>query len=181
MPTSYSYDSYTLRPLRAEDEAILEEMMYLAIFVPEGQAPPPRDIVQVPNLSKYYRLFGRAGDIGFLAVDNATQEPLGAAWVRLTHGYGYVDDDTPELTMAVVPLARGQGIGTELLTRLIEVARSHYSGISLSVWPDNAAYRLYQRLGFQVVKTNEGEDVIMLKRFAPLGQPINFPTDSYIL
>jgi GNAT superfamily N-acetyltransferase len=88
----------------------------------------------------------------------------------LTKGYGYVDDETPELTMAVLPFARGQGIGTELLTRLMELARSHYSGISLSVWPENSAYRLYQRLGFQVVKTNDEEDVIMLKRFAPLGQ-----------
>lgn len=49
--------------------------------------------------------WGRAGDMGFVAVDAGSGEPIGAAWLRLLggdeRGYGYVDDETPELGMAV--------------------------------------------------------------------------------
>lgn len=159
--------AYTIRALRPEDEPVLAEMMYLAIFVPEGGIPLPRDIVEAPVLRKYYQHFGRAGDMGFVAVDSQTQKPLGAAWLRLLEGFGYVDDQTPELTIAVVPEARGQGIGTELLVRLMELAQLHYPGISLSVWPDNPAYRLYLRLGFELERANPEKDVILRKRFAP--------------
>ena len=46
-------------------------------------------------------------------------------WVRLLRaedrGYGYVDDDMPELTVAVKREWRGQGVGTALCCRLFEV------------------------------------------------------------
>jgi ribosomal-protein-alanine N-acetyltransferase len=49
----------------------------------------------------------------------STGDPIGAAWLRLwskdEQGYGFVDVHTPELSMAVRPEFRGQGIGTLLL------------------------------------------------------------------
>ena len=40
--------------------------------------------------------------------------PIGAAWLRLLkgdeRGYGHVDDETPELGMAVLPAYRGRGV-----------------------------------------------------------------------
>ena len=67
-------------------------------------------------------------------------------------GYGFVDDETPELAIAVVPSKRGHGIGDELLQELIAKAKAGgYGRLSLSVEPGNPARKLYERHGFEVV------------------------------
>ena len=52
---------------------------------------------------------------------------VGAAWYRLftslNPGYGFVDGDTPELTLVVVPTKQGQGIGKQLLDAVLERAK----------------------------------------------------------
>jgi ribosomal protein S18 acetylase RimI-like enzyme len=158
--------TYTIRALEPTDETILNEMLYEAIFVPEGSTPPSQNIVHSPELSKYVKGFGKPSDLGYLAVSEINQ-PMGAAWLRLfvfpNVGYGYVGDETPELTTAVMSKYRGRGLGTVLLERLFEKDKENYQSVSLSVWRDNPAYRLYQRLGFETVKRNEHDDV-MLKR-----------------
>jgi GNAT superfamily N-acetyltransferase len=87
--------------------------------------------------------------------------PVGAAWYRLFRadepGYGFVDEATPELAIAVVPSKRGLGIGDELLKALSRKAQSGgYERLSLSVEPGNPARQLYERHGFEVV--DEGDD-----------------------
>jgi RimJ/RimL family protein N-acetyltransferase len=158
--------AYTIRTLEPKDATILNEMLYEAIFVPEGSVPPARDIVHSPEFSKYVKGFGEPSDLGYIALSE-TNQPIGAAWLRLLTfpnvGYGYVGDETPELTVSLLPDYRGKGLGTTLLERLFEKAKEKYKSISLSVWPDNSAYRLYQRLGFETVKQNDN-DVVMLKR-----------------
>ncbi len=80
-------------------------------------------------------------------------------WVRLftaeNRGYGYVADNIPELSIALLPEYRNRGIGTDLLNHLIENIRDKFSAISLSVSSDNPARRLYQRLGFELIKEYE--------------------------
>jgi ribosomal protein S18 acetylase RimI-like enzyme len=72
-------------------------------------------------------------------------------WNRDDRGYGYVDAETPELSVAVLPEHRGRGIGTALVIRLLETARVRYRAVSLSVARENPALRLYEQLGFEVV------------------------------
>lgn len=74
---------------------------------------------------------------------------------RKTQRYGYVDDNTSELSIAVLPEYRGQGIGTQLLTHLF-TSECGKSSISLSVSADNLAVRLYERLGFDVISRSDG-------------------------
>ena len=61
-----------------------------------------------------------------IAIDDGF--PVGAAWYRLFRrdapGYGFVDEETPELAIAVVPSRRGRGIGEALLEALCERARA---------------------------------------------------------
>jgi ribosomal protein S18 acetylase RimI-like enzyme len=88
--------------------------------------------------------------------------PIGAAWVRRysidNPAYGYVDDDTPELSIAVVATHRGMGVGTELLTKLIaDVPRC-----SLSVDQRNPAVRLYESLGFEIIERS-GTSLTMIR------------------
>lgn len=159
--------AYTIRPFQPEDQAFLYEMLYQAMFVPEGHDPAPRAVVYEPGLRKYVEDFGQQpGDLAYIAVDHATQQPVGAVWLRLLtgekRGYGYVDDTTPELSIAIMPNQRGRGIGQALIEHLLAEAKQKYQKISLSVWTANPAFRLYQRLGFQTVAEHE-PDVTMVK------------------
>jgi ribosomal protein S18 acetylase RimI-like enzyme len=114
--------------------------------------------------------WGRAGDLGVVAADDG--RPIGAAWVRLLAGaeknYPAIDNDVPELAIAVLPEQIGQGIGGKLLARLLEDAKPIYPAIVLSVREANPARRLYERLGFVVVETITnrvgGRSYVMLKK-----------------
>lgn len=145
-----------IRALSKEDEAFLWDMLYQAIYVPEGQAPPPYEIVYQPELAWYVQDWGRDGDCGFLAMDESGQQ-VGAIWLRVVidgqHGYGYVDDETPELSMALLPDYRGKGIGTQLFACLFGSPCTH-PRVSLSVSVNNPARRLYERVGFVGVEQN---------------------------
>lgn len=155
--------SYLIRPIVSSDEFFLWEMLYQAICVPPGIEPPGRDILRRPEIERYLRGWGRTHDFGLVAVDATTSMRIGAAWWRLLtggeKGYGYIDDETPELTVAVVPKRR-QGVGTQLLGQLIDVVQHRCLSLSLSVSPANPGARLYQRLGFEIVGTC-GTSIVM--------------------
>src|SRR4029434_962687 len=100
---------------------------YQALYVPAGEPSFPPEIVQQPELSRYVAGWGRADDAGLGALLEESFEPIGAVWIRLLQGagrgYGYVDNATPELTIALRPAARGKGVGTQLLLEML-AARS---------------------------------------------------------
>ena len=101
-------------------------------------------------------MFDFLRELDSVAVGIDEFQPVGAAWYRLFEaaepGYGFVDEDTPELTIAIVPSRRGKGLGEQLLTSLLDHARKEgYARISLSVEPDNPAIHLYEQHGFAKV------------------------------
>ena len=119
-------------------------------------------------LSRYTENWGRTGDVALVAMESG--HPVGAAWYRsfkrTAPGYGFVDESTPELTIAVVPSRRRHGVGQELLTALLEHAREGgYPGVSLSVEHDSAAVAFYERNGFEQVRDEHGA-YTMLTRFS---------------
>ena len=121
-------------------------------------------------LTRYFAGWGRPGDEGLVALDDAN--PVGAAWYRLFSreeaGFGFVDEQTPELTIAVVPSRRGKGFGHELMTGLLERARrAGYDALSLSVEKTSPAVSLYERYGFRTVA--EPDDALTM--VAKLGSP----------
>src|SRR5215207_6498800 len=104
--------SHSIRRLSPSDQPFLWEMLYQSLHAPEGSPPFPRDVIDRPEMAKYVRAWGRAGDVGFVAVDARSGKLIGAAWLRLLagdeRGYGYVNDETPGVGMAVLPGYRGQ-------------------------------------------------------------------------
>ena len=142
----------TLRAATAADLPFLWDVLYEAIFVPQGQAPPPRTVLRDPRVSHYLTGFPKhPGDGGLVA--ETTAGPVGAAWHRRMPasdpGYGFVRADVPEVTVALMPPYRGQGIGTALLRQLLaDAGAAGYPALSLSVQAQNPARRLYERLGF---------------------------------
>ena len=114
--------------------------------------PPLEEALEDPELARYVESFGRQGDLGLVAEEAG--EPVGAAWWRLfpseAPGYGFIDEATPEVSVAVRAEHRGRGVGTVLLRALVGEARDRGIGrLSLSVARDNPAVSLYQRIGFR--------------------------------
>jgi len=148
----------TLRDATADDQPVVTAMLYEALFVPQGEPPFPAGIVDESDVAPYHVGFGsRPGDVGLVAEIDG--ERVGAAWLRRFRGYGYVDDDTPELTIAVVPGHRGRGIGEILLAELLGRAPR----CSLSCDRRNPAVRLYERHGFVIVGVDGEHSVVMLR------------------
>jgi GNAT superfamily N-acetyltransferase len=119
--------------------------------------PTLESVKSQPYLARYAAGWGRAGDSGFVIL--ASGLPGGAAWLRLwpdvDKGFGYVDDATPELAMAVLPQYQGKGLGTQILSRVLTSAKGLHPALSLNVRADNPVVRLYQRVGFVKVAGSE--------------------------
>lgn len=62
------------------------------------------------------------------------------------------DADVRIVDIALLPEARGQGIGTALLRDVIARAEARARRVSIHVEHDNPARRLYERLGFRPVE-----------------------------
>ncbi len=113
--------------------------------------------------SRYVDGWGRPGDRAMIGLDQGSR--VGAAWYRLFRpsapGWGFVDESTPELSIAVVPSRRGRGLGQELLNALTDQARRDgYHALSLSVERGNPSQHLYERFGFQEV-ARTGDTITM--------------------
>lgn len=120
----------------------------------EESGEPIQKALGDPGLVRYWRNWGRDGDTGVVA-DSASY-PLGCGWVRLfppEHpGYGFAEEGVPELGLGVIAAARGRGVGTRILERLLERCRERFPAVSLSVRDTNPARRLYERFGFRPVE-----------------------------
>ena len=134
-----------------QDVRFLRDMLHHAYYWKERTPDAGPGPVQL-----YVKAWGRRGDNAVIAVSDGF--PVGAAWYRLfresTPGYGFVGERTPELAIAVVPNARGRGVGSALLAALLERARSDgHDAISLSVDRHNeGAIALYEQHGFAPVE-----------------------------
>jgi ribosomal protein S18 acetylase RimI-like enzyme len=129
-----------------------------------------------PPLQRYVERWGRPGDTALVAIQDF--QPVGAAWYRLfkadNPGYGFVDEETPELSIAIVPSRRGSGLGSELLDALLERARADgHEAISLSVEKDSPAVGLYERHGFDRFREDDGAYTMRadLRRSQPTPPP----------
>lgn len=110
-----------------------------------------------PALARYAADWGRRGDLGVVAL--VPGHAVGAAWLRVwtaaDHGFGYVNDATPELVLAVLPTYRGNGVGTRLLMTVLHMAAQQFATVSLNVRATNPVVRLYERAGFRKVDGSE--------------------------
>ena len=139
----------------AQDVRFLRDMLHHAYYWKERKPDAGPGPVQL-----YVKAWGRPGDTAMIALLDGF--PVGAAWFRLfkatSAGYGFVDEQTPELAVAVVPNARGKGVGSALLGSLLDRARADgYGAVSLSVDRHNeGAIALYKQYGFsQLAETPE--------------------------
>ena len=76
--------------------------------------------------------------------------------------YGHIDDVTPSLAISLYKEYRGLGIGTALMKEMLLLLKSKgYEKVSLSVQKANYAFKMYQKLGFEIIDENEEEYIMV--------------------
>ena len=154
---------YIIRAMRETEYPLLEDFLYEAIFIPEGVEPPPKSIVNTPELQVYIENFGtQIHDKALVA--EANHEVIGAVWVRIMNDYGHIDDETPSFAISLYKEYRGLGIGTEMMKAMLAILKDcGYRQASLAVQKANYAVKMYRKVGFEIVGENE-EEYIMTAR-----------------
>jgi ribosomal protein S18 acetylase RimI-like enzyme len=138
-----------------------------AVWRPDKPTPGAAEVMADARYSMYLAGWPGRGDYGLVAEQAG---PLGAAWFRTyteaDHGHGFVAEDVPELSIAVIASRRNEGIGRRLLSELIDASVAQgCRALSLSVAEKNPARRLYESVGFVLVD-RRGHSCTMVRHTA---------------
>ncbi|AJQ97945.1 GNAT family N-acetyltransferase [Gynuella sunshinyii] len=147
--------SIEFRPLIRSDQEQLWNWLHIALWDPPPAALRPRSVLQDPGVRIYAEYWGMPGDVGVVAV--VSGQEAGACWMRLLPegtGLAYVDQQTPQLGIALESPFQHQGLGRPMMMAALEAAWQHgYQQVSLTVHPQNPAIALYRKCGFQFRET----------------------------
>src|SRR4051794_3209601 len=166
-----SVEDVQCRPAGVEDFSFLATMLgEAAVWRPDKPTPTAEQVMADPRYAMYLTGWPRQGDYGLVAEQDG---PVGAAWYRTyteaNHGYGFVAEDVPELSIAVIASRRHEGIGRRLLRDLVEASVAQgWRALSLSVAENNPARGLYESAGFVHVERS-GHSWTMLREAAASG------------
>jgi len=137
-----------IRSAAQNDLGLLWDFVAIAAYEPDADAAK-----DVPFVAAHLAGWRGPEDFGFIAELGGAA--IGAAWARQfspdEQPAFYVDGRTPEVTIGVSGAARGEGVGTRLLSALLAEAARQGVGLCLNVRHDNPARRLYERSGFRLV------------------------------
>lgn len=155
----------TYRPLDSSESHLLE-VATLGNLNWCGDRFTMSDLRSTPDFAHYTVLDPSRGDFGIVAIRD--ERPVGVAWTlflpRESRGYGFVDEQTPEVSVWVNARLRGQGIGRGLMQEINRVAHDReLPALSLSVEGDNPARNLYVSEGYVQVPGREKDGVMLLR------------------
>jgi ribosomal protein S18 acetylase RimI-like enzyme len=149
------------RELKTSEYDLLKEFLYEAIYIPEGADPPDRSNIEQPELALYYEGFGN-GKADHCIVAEDSGKVIGAVWTRIMDDYGHVDDATPSFAISLYKEYRGQGIGSQLMVKMLELLKwQGYEKASLAVQKANYAVKMYVNVGFKTVDKNDEEYIMV--------------------
>lgn len=134
--------------------------MYEAIFQRDENKLLPRDVINQPSLKIYIEDFGKKDDLCLVAETNG--KVIGAVWARIIDAFGSIGSSTPELAISLYREYRGLGIGSDLMNKMLQALKENgYSKTSLSVQKDNYALKMYRNVGFEIVRENSEEYIMV--------------------
>jgi ribosomal protein S18 acetylase RimI-like enzyme len=144
--------SLRLRRMVAEDQSLLWDIFHVALWDPPPATLRPRSVLDQPTARIFAENWGRVGDVGLVALSEDVSVPMGGAWMRLLTngaGLGYVDDETPQLGIALFAPYQRKGFGTPLMRGTLSAAKAYgYRQVALTVHPENPAIAMYEKSGF---------------------------------
>ena len=155
------------REIQPHELSRLEDFLYEAIYQPDKDNQLPREVIKAPKISVYIDNFGKQNN-DYCLIADLEGNLIGAVWVRILageiKGYGNIDAQTPEFAISLLKEYRNQGIGTLLMLKMIDYLKNKgYAQCSLSVQKANYAAKIYQKLGFEIVKERDEEYLMLLK------------------
>jgi len=162
-------DAVTIRPIRPEDEPKLvtfhERLSERSVYLRYANLMKLEERVAHDRLARicfidYDREMALVAE---RPVEDGQDQIVGVG--RLTQHPGR---NEAEFAMLVIDEYQGQGIGTELLRRLVEVGKNEgLARITADVLQQNQAMqRVCRKLGFQIVREEEGDMVKAVKSLA---------------
>lgn len=121
------------------------------------------EVLQAPAVRIYAEGWGKPTDVGVVAQVDGVD--AGACWMRLLPagvGLASIDDETPQLGIALEPGCRHRGYGRPLMMQALRAAaEAGYRRVSLTVHPANPARHLYERCGFSRIDIRNGYQLMM--------------------
>lgn len=148
--------------LRSSEQKIVTNMLQYA---------HPKEMQNPSIYTDFYGLTPK--DMGLYALVNS--EIAGAVWSRELksehNAEGFVDENTPVLSMAVVPKFRGKGIGSFMMEQFLQEAAAVHTQISVSC--DSHTRKFYEKFGFVVFEKNN----VLIKKLQI--KAVERPSDGY--
>ncbi|MBI1334771.1 MAG: GNAT family N-acetyltransferase [Armatimonadetes bacterium] len=148
------------RPATAEDEAFLRGLFF-TIRAPEfkmaGLQGEPLETLLAQQYVAMRTHYGRVYPDAVYEIFEFEGKPIGYQ--------ATIDDETLHLIdIALIPEFRSQGIGTDRMKRLQDLAQNSQKPLTLTVEKFNPALHLYERLGFV---TYDEKDIYQRMRWTP--------------
>lgn len=148
-----------LRPVRDDDRTLLLRVYACTrerelAMVPWSDEQKAAFVVQQFEAQDLHYRTHYAEDSAFDVV-LLDGEPAGRLYVARWEGELRIVD------VALLPAARGRGVGGRLLRSLLEQAAAEGRSVTIHVEPSNPARRLYERLGFELER--EGEIYLFMR------------------
>lgn len=153
----------TYRKATASDIPFMTSML-LESCIASGVFIEPDKLHEFPDTEIYVKGWSEEKEFGIIA-ETESGELVGATWIRNLPGLGHsVNEQLPEITIAVVSQYRKKGIASELMNRLYKLSVKYgISKLSLGVHRDNLpAINLYKKQGW--IKDGTFQDYIMMSR-----------------
>ena len=159
--------------LRSSENKIVTDMLPFAYRLDELQ----KSIEDVPELKRYSDFYGLTPkDLGLYAlVDNNI---AGAIWSR------ELERNIPELSMAVLPAFRGQGIGSAMMEQFLQEAGVQYDTLNVHLVKDSNTVKFYEKYGFKMEESMQRKSYVdnspLIKMIKKLEKKeIIRPSDGY--
>ena len=161
IPTTVS-----LRSAEDNDETFLLELFtesraseFESLGLPAAQLQPLLSMQFRAQQASYQQSWPKA-EMSIVSVEG---NPVGQLYVDRSQADGIRIVD-----VSLLPRIRNRGIGTQLLTSLIDEAHSTGKIVRLHVHKQNQAIRLYQRLGFQLAESQStGQELYVAMECKP--------------
>ena len=152
---------YIIREIKNSEYHLLDDFLYMGIFVPKGTLPLSKDaVINDNNNNVYIKDFGTKKD-DFCLIASTNDKIIGAIWARIVNDRSHIDDSTPSICISLYKKYRKKGIGTELMKQMLNILKIRgFKQVSLCVHKDNPAIKLYKNYGFKSFK--EDGDILMM-------------------